>query len=45
MSGEGEYLHEIKNAFNKQPVPMTRNHTRPEFLDDSRIPGGGNVTT
>jgi hypothetical protein len=24
---------------------MTRNHTRPEFLNDSRLPNGTNITT
>jgi len=47
VSGEGKGLDEIKNVFKKQQQQemMTRNHTRPEFLDESTNVGGANITT
>lgn len=39
-------MDEIKNVIKKrQPETITRNHTKPEFLDESGNPGGGNLTT
>ena len=47
VSGEGRDLDEIKNVFKKQQQHemMTRNYTRPEFLDESTFVGGANITT
>jgi len=47
VSGDGKGLDEIKNVFKKQQQQemMTRNHTRPEFLDESTNVGGANITT
>ena len=47
VSGEGRGLNDIKNVFKKQQQQemMTRNHTRPEFLDESTNMGAANITT
>ena len=47
VSGQGRGLEDIKNVFKKQQQQemMTRNHTRPEFLDESTNMGGANITT
>ena len=47
VSGEGRGLDDIKNELRKQQQQeiMTRNHTRPEFLDESTNIGGANITT
>ena len=47
VSGEGRDLDDIKNVFKKQQQQemMTRNHTRPEFLDESTNIGAANITT
>jgi hypothetical protein len=47
VSCEGRGLNDIKNVFKKQQQQemMTRNHTRPEFLDESTNIGGTNITT
>jgi hypothetical protein len=39
-------MDEIKNVIKKrQPETNTRNHTKPEFLNESANPGGANLTT